>query len=117
MFETEFILDFKIKKMKNYRTNGAVGALLDEYEKALSELKEIIKTLTDKELSTIADAETKDEDCRSIQTILSHLVRAGYTYAIYIRNQQGENLEFRTKTKRQTAAKYIIDLEVMFAYT
>jgi uncharacterized damage-inducible protein DinB len=29
----------------------------------------------------IFDSETKDEDCRSIQTIMSHVVRACYGYA------------------------------------
>jgi hypothetical protein len=36
--------------MKNYRNNGAVGALLDEYEKALNELKDLIRPLSNEQL-------------------------------------------------------------------
>ena len=28
--------------MKKYRNNGAIGAILDEYEKSIQELKEVI---------------------------------------------------------------------------
>jgi len=54
---------------KKFRSNGAIGALLDEYEKAIGELKKIINPLSDDELTQIVEAETQDEDCRYIQTI------------------------------------------------
>ena len=57
-----------------FRNNGAIGALLDEYEKALNELILSIDNLTKKELTIIVDFETEDEDCRSIQTILTHII-------------------------------------------
>jgi len=65
---------------KTYRTNGAIGALLDEYEKAIHELITVIHPIPENQLVTIADHETKDKDCRSIQTILTHVVESGYTY-------------------------------------
>jgi uncharacterized damage-inducible protein DinB len=102
--------------MKKYRTNGAIGALLDEYEKALSELKLIVKSLNINDLTIIRDEKTQDADCRSIQTILSHVVCSGYIYAIYIRNHEGENLDFRNKITRTTSEAYIADLDAMFAY-
>ena len=68
-----------------YRDNGAIGALLDEYEKSVTELKNVILNLTTSELTKIIDEETEDEDCKSIQTILSHVVESGYTYVIEIR--------------------------------
>jgi len=79
-----------IKPMKKYRTNGAIGALLDEYERAVGELQALIQTVTPAQLVAIADPHTNNPDCRSIQTVLSHVVRAGYAYANYIRSHQGE---------------------------
>jgi hypothetical protein len=90
--------------MSHFRTNGAIGALLDEYEKALQELKTVVADVTDEQLVAIVDTNTKDEDCRSIQAILRHLVRAGYGYAVMIRNNQGEQLGFVTARKRATIA-------------
>ena len=107
----------KVKKAGHlYRDRGAVGALLDEYERAIIDLRKLIKHISDKELSTIVDTETKDEDCRSIQTILSHVVRSGYGYAIYLRNQQGEHLEMRKNILLSSTAEYNLSLKKMFAY-
>jgi hypothetical protein len=76
---------------KVYRDNGAIGALLDEYEKALQELKDIIRNLTSTQIIEIIDTETNDESCRSIQTILAHTVQSGYTYVVEIRRWLGED--------------------------
>lgn len=70
--------------MKKYR-EGASGALLDEYERAIADLQQTISDVTDKELVRIADETTSDPICKSIQTILSHVWCSGYSYAIYIR--------------------------------
>ncbi|HYJ47327.1 MAG TPA: DinB family protein [Pyrinomonadaceae bacterium] len=72
--------------MKSYRS-GAVGALMDEYERAAEELKRLVERIPDEDFVRVVDAETKDEDCRSAQTIMSHVVRAGYGYADYVREQ------------------------------
>lgn len=40
---------------KSYRNNGAIGALLDEYERAVQDLKEVLKTVTTLELLSIGD--------------------------------------------------------------
>ena len=74
-----------------YRTNGAIGALLDEYERAIKDLKSVLSTVTDTELITIVDTQTDDEDCRSIQTIMAHVVRSGYGYAITVRSTKAKN--------------------------
>lgn len=73
---------------KNYR-KGAVGALMDEYEKASAELKTILNKISDEDFVKIVDPDTKDEDCRSVQTIMTHVVRAGYGYSNYIRKEFG----------------------------
>jgi uncharacterized damage-inducible protein DinB len=71
---------------KSYR-NGALGALMDEYERAVAELKRLIERIPEDDFGRVVDSETDDEDCRSAQTIMSHVVRSGYGYADYIREQ------------------------------
>ncbi len=71
---------------KTYRS-GAIGALMDEYERAASELRSLIERIPEDDFVRVVDAQTKDEDCRSVQTIMSHVVRAVYGYADYIREQ------------------------------
>jgi uncharacterized damage-inducible protein DinB len=74
------------KTLEDYR-QGATGALMDEYERAAFELKFILQNVSEEDYTRIADAKTENEDCRSIQTIMNHVVRAGYGYADYIREQ------------------------------
>ena len=69
---------------KTYR-KGPVGAMMDEYERASGELIQILEGISDEEFDRVRDTQTQDEDCRSIQTIMRHVVRAGYGYANYMR--------------------------------
>jgi len=71
---------------KTYRS-GAIGALMDEYERAASELRRLIERIPVDDFVRVVDSQTKDEDCRSAQTIMSHVVRSAYGYADYIREQ------------------------------
>lgn len=103
-------------KMKNFRNNGAVGAILDEYEKALSELKGTINGLSEAELTQIRDTTTEDPDCVSIQTVLAHVVSSGYNYAIVIRKWSGEQLEYKEKIRLPSVESYQTALDAMFAY-
>jgi len=66
-----------MEQTSKYRKNGAIGALLDEYEKAIEELKITIRNIASDDLIEIVDNDTKEEDCRSIQTILAHVVKLG----------------------------------------
>ena len=70
---------------KQYR-RGAIGALMDEYERAAEEFKDLVDKISEQEYIKIVDTETKDEDCRSVQTIVSHVTNSGYGYANYIRD-------------------------------
>jgi hypothetical protein len=99
-----------------YRENGAVGALLDEYERSIEALKALLLTIYNNELTTIVDTKTEDEDCRSIQTIMSHVVRSGFGYAIIVRKSMGESLEYRDREYLNSAAEYCTALDEMFAY-
>lgn len=71
--------------MNRANRKGPVGALLDEYERAAAELYGIVASLTDADFEEIRDRNTSDEHCRSIQTILSHVIHSGYGYANMIR--------------------------------
>ena len=72
------------KSLEEYRP-GAIGSLLDEYELAISQLKEVLENVSEENYTDIADAETQNEDCRSIETIMNHVIRAGRWYVKYIR--------------------------------
>ncbi|MEV4883918.1 DinB family protein [Chitinophaga sp. CC14] len=96
---------------------GAIGALLDEYEKAISDLKEVISTIPDHALTIITDPHTADENCRSVQTILSHVVNSGYGYATSIHNLRGPQLTRPAKTFHLTTNAYLEDLTNVFIFT
>ena len=69
---------------KKYRSGG-VGAMMDEYERAASDLVTIINGISDEEFERERDPRTADPHCRSVQTIMNHVVGSGYGYADYIR--------------------------------
>jgi len=98
------------------RNNGAIGALLDEYEKAVKELILVIRDVTNSDLILIVDNETKDEDCKSIQTILTHTVGAGYNYVIAIRKWLGEELNYKDKELLSSVGDYSSALDDMFKF-
>lgn len=102
--------------MKKYRTNGSIGAILDEYERSIADLKIVISNISHRELITIVDHETNDPDCKSIQTILSHVMRAGYTYVNYVRRSLGENAEYVKDDLLDSVAEYMLGLDDMFRY-
>lgn len=112
----KFILQKSIKMLKTYR-KGAAGALLDEYERAITDLKGLIMPLADTRLTEIADPETNDENCKSIQSILSHVVSAGFGYAVSIHNLKGHDTIRPEKTIHSTIEQYIQDIDRVFAFT
>ncbi len=99
-----------------YRDNGAFGALIDEYEKTVIELQQLIVEVTSEELLALADASTKDPDCKSIQTVLTHVVRAGYGYVVEIRRSIGEGIEFKEGVLLNSIEEYHLALNEMFQY-
>ena len=95
---------------------GTVKALLDEYKKSVNELIAVIQPLSDKEILALRDEKTSNENCRSIQTILTHVVYAGYGYTNFIENHYGSEKERRPKHLFGNAVDYITDLNEMFDY-
>ncbi len=100
---------------KTYR-QGAIGALLDEYERAIADLQQTIADFSDNELIVIIDNKTADPRCKSVQAILSHVVRSGYGDAIYIRQLFGEKVDFPDEVLRLTVDDYNTDLNNFFAF-
>lgn len=95
-------------EMKTYR-QGPVGALMDEYERAASELLAILNGITDEEYERVRDTKTQDDDCRSIQTIMRHVIRAGYGYMNYMRTHWGREPVIRwdeTVTRSQAITEF-----------
>ena len=64
---------------KIFRT-GNIGALMDEYVRASVDLRKLILSFSQEKFEKILDDKTNDEDCRSVQTIMNHVVAAGYRY-------------------------------------
>jgi len=102
--------------IKTYRP-GAIGALLDEYEKAIEDFVKAIETIPDSTLPVITDPRTRDENCRSVQTILTHVVHSGYGYAVGIHNIKGYDMARPVKMTRDTIKEYIDDLTKVFLFT
>lgn len=71
--------------MRESFREGAVGALMDEYERAAGELRRLVAHLSEEDAARVVDAETEDEACRSVQAIMSHVVNASYGYADLLR--------------------------------
>lgn len=101
--------------MRQFR-DGPVGALMDEYERALDEIKLVLTEITQEQFVLIIDPETEDEGCRSFQTIMNHVINAGFAYCDDIREQFGNTVDSIRHT-----IEYLSDvssyLDAMFAYT
>jgi uncharacterized damage-inducible protein DinB len=98
----------------NYR-KGAIGAVMDEYERAAAELKNLIR-ISETDFIKIVDTDTKDEDCRSVQTIVSHVTNSGYAYANYIRDWFG--IPKNSPERRLLSQKdFSIEIDKMLVYT
>jgi uncharacterized damage-inducible protein DinB len=101
---------------KNYR-QGAIGALLDEYERAIDDLKVVIADIDDNALIKIVDPNTEDVNCRSIQTILTHVVHSAYGYATSIHNLKGHNITRPPKSFHPTIQEYLVELTDVITFT
>ena len=99
---------------KTYRP-GAVGALMDEYERAGADLTTVLESISDEEYERVRDTKTNDPNCVSIQTIMTHVIRAGYNYAAYMREAWGIQPVVRWDEK-VSRADAIVQFRAMLAY-
>lgn len=105
------------KTLEDYR-KGAIGALMDEYERAAHELKSVVENIGEANYEKILDTETTDDDCRSIQTIMNHVIHAGYGYANGMRRKFSITFEPTGKERRQIPKSEIgEEIDKVLAYT
>ncbi|NQW30142.1 MAG: DinB family protein [Ignavibacteria bacterium] len=101
---------------KQFR-DGPVGALMDEYERAALDLKSILSSLSQERFGIVYDETTSDPDCRSITTVMNHVVRAGYGYSNYIRTSFGNELEDqKSEYDVSTPIKACMEVDQMLRY-
>mgnify|MGYP000849914300 CR=1 FL=1 len=101
---------------KTYR-NGALGTLMDEYERATIELQHVLLTIDSETYKQIIDVHTKDKDCISIQTIMNHVVRSGFGYSNLIRKEFGETyIKRKTQYDVDTPEKAVNELNLVLQY-
>ncbi len=104
--------------MKKIYRKGPLGALMDEYEKAMEEYKIKIAQLSDADFVKIVDPNTEDPDCRSAQTICQHVIASGYGYANYIRSRFNQPIELKHyELSPETATQTCEELDKMIGYT
>ena len=104
--------------MRKIYRQGALGALLDEYERACADLKNTIINIKPGEFTTIADEETEDPDCVSIQSVMCHVINAGYGYVFYIKKKFDDPNAIRERCDSPQSAGVACDeLGKMFAYS
>lgn len=107
------------KKIKTIETadtgyrSGAIGALLDLYEKAISDLKTTIAGLKNDPFTKRRP--TSNGESYSIQNIIGHLIKSGYGYSNRIRKVFGMKTT-RVKPVIATAVEAITELDKMFQY-
>jgi uncharacterized damage-inducible protein DinB len=99
---------------KIYR-QGAIGALTDEYEKALFELKVLLGKITNEQFTKVID-NSVEADFQSVRNIVLHIVRSGYVYANHIRNRFGNSVS-KNETLINSLQEGITELDKMFTYT
>lgn len=100
---------------KKYR-KGGIGAVMDEYERAGAEFRNLIDSISETDFIKIVDRDTTDEDCRSVQTIVSHVTNSGYGYANYIRDWYSIPKNSRER-KLLSKNEFLLRFDSMLAYT
>jgi len=102
--------------MNNVYRKGAIGALMDIYERHLLDFSSFIENIQEDIYEKIIDETTNDDDCRSIQTIVSHVVNSGFGYANYLRDKFG-NTKSSPERKLLSKEEAIIRLNDLLRYS
>ena len=103
--------------MNDKSPKRAVNALLAEYKNVIIALQKVIADVSYANLTTIVDTNTTNPDCQSIQTILTHVVSSGYSYAGYIRKLKKIDDDRPGKVLRMSVIEYSEDLENLIKYS
>lgn len=95
---------------------GALGALVDLYERAVRELQTTLRPLSAQEFEFPHDPESPDPDCVSIRSVTQHVVSSGYTYALYLRDTFGRPA-MRPDVQVRDVAGALAALDELVAFT
>lgn len=97
---------------------GVIGALLHEYKIVLEDLKSNISTIRDSDLVLIADANTANKDCISVQSILTHIILCGTYYLTMIDIHRGNaDSPWPSRIYYDTVDEYIAALDTLYENT
>ena len=94
---------------------GPMGSLVDEYEKALLELKGVLGNIEDKDFLKTCNPD-KTTKLHTIKDICNHVIAAGYIYSNNIRRTFQE-IEMKPEFAFQSASDTVHHLDLMFAHT
>ncbi len=94
-----------------------VEALVSDYRNVLVALQQVAQDMSYANLTTIVDSNTQDLNCQSIQTILTHVVSSGYSYAGYIRKLKRIPDNRPGRMIKMSSGEYYKDLDALINYT
>lgn len=101
--------------MSNTYRPGTIGVLTDEYEKAIEELKTVLKGLSAKQFTAIKDKSVY-KSFQSAKGIMEHILYCGFRYSNFIR-KKFKNKTTRNKIAVASADDAIAQLDKMFQHT
>lgn len=91
-------------------------ALMDEYKRASKDYIKVLSDISEEDFLIARDYKTEDSDCKSIQTVIFHIIQSGYTYANYIQSLSNDTwLEY--KFLINTTKTAIQEIKKMLEYT
>lgn len=76
----------------------------------------MLSDVSPEEIIKIADSETDDSECKSIQTVLTHVIGSGYGYAVIIRKYLDEKSDYKDEVLLNTVEEYLDELQHMFQF-
>jgi uncharacterized damage-inducible protein DinB len=89
-----------------------ITVLLAEYRRAIADLIARIEPVSPSRLAAIADPSTRDNDCVSIQSVLTHVVHCGYRYLKMMDEHLGDSrVEKPVRVKLAKVSEYQLALE------
>lgn len=103
--------------MSDNNNSGAIAAILEIYTNAVQELQQLIHNCTPEQLTAISNPHSTNPECISVQAVLTHVVSAGYSYCVYIRQLKDPAIQRPPKVLFETAAAYETALNDVLQYT
>lgn len=89
-----------------------ITVLLEEYRRAIADLIARVETVSPSRLAAIADPRTRDKDCVSIQSVLTHVVHCGYRYLKMMDEHLGDSrIQSPKRVKLAKISEYQLALE------